>query len=288
MSLRFRDLPRVAEPLIAAAFASSQPRTLDPAHDLHPSGDSTPPSPIEPLRHGPLAATQSILYIIVIAMFVITFIAQPFRIPSESMEPTLLVGDFLLVNKQVTALPSSFSPLPAGTIRRGQIIVFRYPVDPSLHLVKRVIGLPGDRIHLRRGRVFVNDVSLVEPYAVYRSHQPDPYRDNFPRLQTADPDVDARWWIRMRSLVFSGELIVPPDSYFVLGDNRDNSEDSRYWGLVPRSSIVGQPVVVYFSLRERSGTADEDQEVTATTQPTAHPRSLSNIARWNRTLHLIR
>ncbi len=240
------------------------------------------------MRHGALLAAQSLLYIIVVAIFIITFIAQPFRIPSESMEPTLLVGDFLLVNKEATAPQSLLPVLPAARITRGEIIVFHYPVDPSLHLVKRVIGLPGDTIRLRRGRVFVNDAELTEPYAVYRSHQVDPYRDNFPRLQTADPDVNSGWWLRMRTLVHDGQLIVPPDSYFVLGDNRDNSEDSRYWGLVPRSSIVGQPIVVYFSLRDRA----EGSVEALPSSPRRGRRSLSStlvdLARWNRVFHVIR
>ena len=241
-----------------------------------------------PLRHGSLLAGQSLLYIIVVAIFIITFVAQPFRIPSESMEPTLLVGDFLLVNKQATAPSGRFSPLPPSSIHRGEIVVFRYPVDPSLHLVKRVIAVPGDIVHLHRGRVFVNDRELTEPYAVYRSHQFDPYRDNFPHLQTTDPDVDARWWIRMHTLVQDGQLVIPPDSFFVLGDNRDNSEDSRYWGLVPRSSIVGQPLVVYFSLRERSEAAAQTASPQHHPPPNSFSSRLLDLARWDRTLHLIR
>lgn len=236
-----------------------------------------------PVRQGFLAPLQSLLYLIGIAIFIITFVVQPFRIPSESMEPTLLIGDFLLVDKQAAAPSSALHLLPPTPITRGEIIVFRYPIDPSMHLVKRVIGLPGDHVRLHRGHVFVNGAELQEPYAVYRSHQPDAYRDNFPHLQTADPDVDSRWWIRMRSLVRDGELLVPPGSYFVLGDNRDNSDDSRYWGLVPRGSVVGQPIVVYFSLRDRAATA--------VSELTAH-RSVSDalvdLARWDRVFHRIR
>jgi signal peptidase I len=197
-----------------------------------------------------------------------TFTMQPFRIPSASMEPTLLVGDFLLVNKEIST--GRFPALaPANLIRRGDLIVFHYPVDPALHLVKRIVGLPGDRIRLRDGRVLIDGRALSEPYAFYLPSAPDSYRDDFPRMDRADPAVDSRWWIQMHSLVTNGELTIPPDSYFVLGDNRNNSEDSRYWGLVPRAAIVGKPFLVYFSLKEPAV-------------------SLTNLARWDRTLRIIR
>jgi signal peptidase I len=184
------------------------------------------------------------------------------------MEPTLLVGDFLLVNKEIST--GRFPALtPANLIRRGDIIVFHYPVDPAIHLVKRVIGLPGDRLRLRDGRVLIDGRALSEPYAFYLPSAPDSYRDDFPRLDRADPTVDSRWWVEMHSLVRNGELTIPPGSYFVLGDNRNNSEDSRYWGLVPRAAIVGKPFLVYFSLKEPAV-------------------SLTNIARWDRTLRIVR
>ena len=219
-------------------------------------------------HHSLLHAFQSLLYILVVALFIMTFTAQPFRIPSASMEPTLLVGDFLLVNKEIST--GRFPALaPANLIRRGDLIVFHYPVDPALHLVKRVIGLPGDRLRLRDGRVWIDGHALSEPYAVYRPSATDSYRDDFPRLDRADPAVDSRWWVQMHSLVANGELTIPPDSYFVLGDNRNNSEDSRYWGLVPRAAIVGKPFLVYFSLKEPAV-------------------SLTNLARWERTLRIVR
>ncbi len=273
MSPRPLPLARVAEPITSPVHPSALPTS--------PLATKRPPP-----RHGSLPALQSLLYLIAVAIFIITFVAQPFRIPSESMEPTLLVGDFLLVDKQAAALPSRLPILPPTPITRGEVIVFHYPIDASLHLVKRVIGLPGDRIRLHRGHVFVNGALLPEPYAVYRSHQLDPYRDNFPRLQTADPDVDSRWWIRMHSLIDDGDLVIPPNSYFVLGDNRDNSDDSRYWGLVPRGAIVGQPLVIYFSLRDRADSTD----LLNTHGP--HHRSVSNalvdLARWDRVFHLVR
>jgi signal peptidase I len=246
-------------------------------------------------KPGFVTATQSLLYLIVIAIFIITFCVQPFRIPSESMESTLLVGDFLLVDKQ-SASPNadgSAGLLPAAAIHRGDIIVFHDPVDATLHLVKRVIGLPGDHLRLHSGRVFINGRELVEPYAVYRPSPPDNFRDNFPRLQSADPEIDSHWWIRMRSLIDNGELIIPTGNYFVMGDNRNDSEDSRYWGFVPREAIVGKPLFIYFSLQqhESEDTPTLTQEALAENQRQQHSSkidSLVDFARWGRTFQVVR
>jgi signal peptidase I len=251
--------------------------------------------------HGFLHSIQSLLYLVVVALFIVTFCAQPFRIPSESMEPTLQVGDFLLVDKQVTpdlrqSLVGSTQPVgafakvlfaPNNVIHRGDLIVFHYPVDPTLHLVKRVIGLPGDRIYLRDDRVYINDHALDEPYALYSPSPADSYRDNFPRLQTADPGVDSPWWIRMHSLVAHGELSVPNGSYFVLGDNRNNSDDSRYWGLVPREAIVGKPFLIYFSLN-RAGTGAQAAHASTSSAGRQSGRDASTgLVRWNRSLRIV-
>lgn len=201
--------------------------------------------------HTLMHAAQSLLYIIIVAIFIITFAVQPFRIPSESMEPTLLVGDFLLVAKQQYPFPKDALPFPATPIKRGDVIVFHYPIDPSIHLVKRVIGMPGDHLRLHDGHVFINGQALVEPYAVYKPGPTDNYRDNFPWLANPDPDVASNWWIQMKSLVNRGELTVPPRSFFVLGDNRNDSEDSRYWGFVRRDEIIGRPLVVYFAMPQQ-------------------------------------
>jgi signal peptidase I len=245
-------------------------------------------------RSGTLPALQSLLHLIVIAIFIITFCVQPFRIPSESMESTLLVGDFLLVNKQVASsnTDSSAGLLPSAAIRRGDIVVFHDPVDSSLHLVKRVIGLPGDHLRLHSGQVYINGRPLSEPYAVFRPAPPDNFRDNFPRLQSADPEIDSRWWIRMRSLIDDGELIIPIGNYFVMGDNRNDSEDSRYWGFVPHEAIVGKPLLIYFSLQQH----DTDDTSTLTQQALADQRrqhpgkidSLVDFARWGRTFQIVR
>ncbi len=198
------------------------------------------------------------LVALVIALFVITFIVQAFRIPSGSMENTLLIGDYLLVDKTRFGPGGHWQPiLPYRGIRRGDIIVFRYPVDPTQHFVKRVIGLPGERIHLWHSHVYVNGRVLHEPYVVFKEHFPDEFRDNFPAGDRFNENVRAEWATRLRSAVQDGELIVPRGQYFVLGDNRDQSLDSRYWGFVPRENIIGRPLMIYFSMVQ-AGEDDDD------------------------------
>lgn len=245
-------------------------------------------------KAGVIPALQSLFQLIVIAIFIITFCVQPFRIPSESMESTLLVGDFLLVDKQVASpdTDDSATLLPSVAIRRGDIVVFHDPVDSTLHLIKRVIGLPGDHLRLHTGQVFINGHALAEPYAVYRPSPPDNFRDNFPRFESADPEIDSHWWIRMRSLIDNGELIIPTGNYFVMGDNRNDSEDSRYWGFVPREAIVGRPLFIYFSLQQHDG--DDTNALTQTAiadQRRQNPSkfdSLVDFARWGRTFQVVR
>lgn len=248
------------------------------------------------LYPSPLEALRSTLFLLVIAMFVLTFIVQPFRIPSESMERTLLVGDFLLVNKTIYGAPGHFSWLvPYHPIERGDIVVFHFPLNPSEHVVKRVIGVPGDRIHLKNGIVFRNGQPLAEPYVVDEPSYPDNYRDNFPAATYTDPDVDTHWWTQMDRDEVSGDIVVPTDSYFVLGDNRNHSRDSRFWGFVPRRDIVGRPFIIYFSLR-RPSTTDVPELTQATALPPQndkleHEGTLDKVvdfARWNRILRIVR
>lgn len=195
---------------------------------------------------GQMAASMARLT--VVALFVITFIVQPSQIPTGSMIPTLLVGDFVLVNKQVYAQPGHFRWLmPYRDPRRDDIIVFHYPIDPAQLLVKRVIALPGDRIHLHDGAVVLNGQILQEPFALYTPTGHSPYRDEFPNLQRADPAVEATWWIELRQRMRAGDLPIPQGRYFAMGDNRNNSQDSRFWGLVPRNALVGDPFLIYLS-----------------------------------------
>lgn len=275
---------------------------LNPTSRANEAAESTPnpyPQPPQVLlvathdSSATLSALQALCYIIVVAVFTVTLVLQPFRIPSASMEPSLLVGDFVLVTKRGPAPADWLSPFPSSAIHRRDIIVFRYPIDPSLHLVKRVIGLPGDRLRMRSGRVFINGTPMDEPYAVYDDVREDSFRDNFPHLESTDPDVDSHWWMQMHRLVDHGELKVPAGQYFVLGDNRNDSEDSRYWGLVPRSSIVGEPLLIYFSLRDPSGDAALAHDRNLPTRPERNqPRTLGEaiaaLARWDRFLHVVR
>ena len=156
---------------------------------------------------------RSLLSIIVIALFVLTFVVQPFRIPSESMERTLLVGDFLLVNKSVYGPPGAWHwLLPYEQVKRGDVIVFHFPLDPSDHVVKRVVGVPGDRIRLQNGVVCINGQKQNEPFAIFEGAYQDNFRDQFPAKLYTDPGVDTHWWMQMRHDVQNGELVVPPGS----------------------------------------------------------------------------
>jgi len=237
-----------------------------------------------------LATSQSLLTTVVIAVFVITFIVQAFQIPSESMENTLLIGDYLLVDKLRYGGGGIWDHLmPYRAIQRGDIIVFHYPVKPAQHFVKRVVGVPGDRIRLINRQVLVNGVPLQEPYVRHSSLIHDTYRDEFPRLNFQAQEVTNAWWQQMHKLVEDGQLIVPEDSYFVLGDNRDESLDSRYWGFVPRANIIGRPLVIYWSVRSVNDEVQFSSNAGDKLYHFAYVIShLPQITRWNRTLRLVK
>jgi signal peptidase I len=162
-------------------------------------------------------------------------------------------------------------------------------MSPQQHFVKRVIGVPGDRIRMKNKQVFVNGTPLPEKYVVYRSTGHDAYRDDFPRPELLNSQVEPLWWTQMRTLVRNGELTVPPGHYFALGDNRDESLDSRYWGFVPSENIIGRPLVIYWSVSNpgRVGQLAEnsdDRLVYFAYTVTHWVRDL----RWRRTLQRIR
>jgi signal peptidase I len=234
-------------------------------------------------------ALASLLQTIVVALFLLTFVLQPYLIPSESMERTLLVGDFLLVNRQVYAPAGRLTGwlMPYRDVSRGDIVVFHHP-EPHPFLVKRVVGVPGDHLRIIDDRVTVNGQPLKEPYAAFEPIPPDPFLENFPAKLYTNPEVDPVWWREMQGMTRNGELVVPEGQYFVLGDNRNHSKDSRFWGFVPRAQIVARPLVIYFSLN-RPSTTDFEQ---ASDDKLGHDRELSakltGFARWKRIFQVVR
>ncbi len=231
---------------------------------------------------------QSLLGTVVIAVFVITFIVQAFQIPSPSMENTLLVGDYLLVNKLCYGGGSVGDYfMPYRRVQRGDIVVFHYPVNPAQHFVKRVIGVPGDRVRLVNKQVLVNGVALKEPYAHFSRPANDLFRDSFPRLDVA-PGETPEWWVQLRKLVEDGQLIIPSGYYFVMGDNRDDSYDSRYWGFVPQANIIGRPLLIYWSVSGAEGEITAPSSVGDRLYHFAYVIThIFQITRWNRTLRLV-
>jgi signal peptidase I len=184
---------------------------------------------------------------ILILLFGTTTLVQAFIVPTPSMDTTVMVGDHLLVDKLSYAPPGSFARylLPYTDPKRGDIIVFRYPMDISQNYVKRVMGVPGDRIKVVDKVVYLNGKPLTEPYAQHVFPNLEPYRDNFPSEPRGPVYDRARQMLAEH--VVNGELVVPPESYFAMGDNRDNSLDSRYWGFVPRENIIGKPLLIFWS-----------------------------------------
>ena len=176
---------------------------------------------------------ESLVIAVILALFVRTWVFQAFKIPSGSMEPNLLIGDHLIVNKMSFAPAASGverALMPRREIRRGDIIVFKSPEEPDRDLIKRVIGLPGDRLELRRKRIYINDQPLDEPYVQF--------------LQAPVPDGPVRTGDLRETY---GPVTVPEGQFFMMGDNRDNSQDSRYWGFLPEPYVKGRALFIYFS-----------------------------------------
>jgi signal peptidase I len=193
---------------------------------------------------------DSLLVTVILALFGITFAVQAFKIPSQSMEETLLVGDHLLVNKFVFADTDGggLPLLPYRDVRRGDIIVFKYPFPPYQHFVKRVIGLPGDRLQIVDRQVYINGQPIDEPYKIHRARHASAITADFPPPEGSYYINVMRSWEKELDALREGDaLVIPPGKYFVMGDNRDNSQDSRYWGLVDRDNIIGRPLLIYWS-----------------------------------------
>ena len=220
---------------------------------------------------------ESIVIAVILALFIRTFVVQAFKIPTGSMEENLLIGDHLLVNKfvfgpTVTAIERTL--LPVGTIKRTEVIVFKYPEEPDRDFIKRVIGLPGEKVELKEKKVYINDKALDEPY-VHFLQPPGQQGSEFHEVTSFD--------VRERY----GPVTVPPNHYFVMGDNRDNSQDSRYWGFLPRENVKGKALVIYWSYEAEREDYVEDG-------PGAVIKGLVSVfahfftrTRWDRMFHQI-
>jgi signal peptidase I len=223
---------------------------------------------------------------IILLLFGTTNLVQAFVIPTGSMEDTLLIGDHLLVDKLAFSPygPVSKHILPYTDVKRGDIIVFRYPVDIQQTFVKRCIGVPGDHIKLVEKQLILNGHAVNEPYVYHKTEYIDSYRDNFPsepNVHVADSASEM-----LNSHMVDGEVVVPPGSYFAMGDNRDSSLDSRYWGFVPAANIIGKPLIIYWSY---------DAPTEALSRPMISLDHLLDLVqhfptktRWRRTFRLIR
>jgi signal peptidase I len=220
---------------------------------------------------------ESIVIAVILALFIRTFVVQAFKIPTGSMENNLLIGDHLLVNKMVYAPTASRlerAVLPIAQIKRGDVMVFKYPEEPDRDFIKRVIGLPGETIEIREKKVYINGKPLDEPY-VHFLQQPSSQSE---LSEVTSFDVRERY----------GPVTVPADQYFMMGDNRDNSQDSRYWGFLSRDLVKGRALVIYWSYE--AGREDYQE-----TGAGATLRGLGSVfvhfftrTRWDRMLHQIR
>ena len=211
--------------------------------------NTNPESPKNQKRHTVSEWAVTVLLL----LFGTTTIAQAFVIPTGSMQDTLLVGDHLLVDKLAYAPVGAISKhlLPYADPQHGDIIVFRYPADLNETLVKRLIGMPGDRLKIANGVVYRNGIRLNEPY-VYHKYEYQPALDNFPTPCCRPVKQELALAMQSDMLtqnVVNGEIVVPANHYFAMGDNRDNSSDSRFWGFVPRQNIIGKPLLIYWSYR---------------------------------------
>jgi signal peptidase I len=229
--------------------------------------------------------------VLVVGLFILTFVVQHFEIPSRSMENTLLVGDHVFVDRMTNAGHGPLSWLfPYHDLRRGQTAVFMTP-DPDeqgLYLVKRIIGLPGDHIRLHNGLVYLNGVAQNEPYVVVRNGDHREYRDEFPRAIYEEIGALAPgWYATLEKSIQNGEVVVPPGHYFAMGDSRDNSKDSRYFGFVPKENVIGRPLFIFWSFNVPEESAE----------PKAIPERIGSflntalhffsLTRWNRVFHLV-
>ena len=238
------------------------------------------PAPPVPYRKSTLREYfESIVIAVILALFIRTFVVQAFKIPTGSMENNLLIGDHLLVNKVVfgpTGSALERALLPMRDLRRGDIVVFKYPEDPERDFIKRVIGLPGETLEVKDKRVYINGAKapLDEPYVHYL--EPPSGAGQYQEITSYD--------LRERY----GPVKIPADKYFVMGDNRDNSQDSRYWGFLPRDYVKGRALMIYWSYE--SETADYQQTGIGSTIKDLFTvvTHFFTRTRWGRMFHVIR
>ena len=235
---------------------------------------------------------ESLLVTVILALFGTSFVVQAFKIPSPSMEKTLLVGDHLLVNKFIFGGRGQWYDkfMPYRELQRGDIIVFKFPYQDHPHFVKRVIGLPGDHLKVVDQQVYINGKPLNEPYVV---HDPtfgnDPLNYSFPPVgnQIFLSPVQPEWAHELSKYVVGDEIVVPAGKYFAMGDNRDHSLDSRYWGFVDRDAIMGRPFLIYWSIEANTsdyGESSFGQRIVGIFDTLLH---LPARTRWSRMLHTV-
>jgi signal peptidase I len=263
---------------------------------------TTPEAPEHEEHETALESLASICTVLAVGLFVMTFIFQNFEIPSASMENTLLIGDHVLVDRITLAPPAHWAPfVHHRDVRRGDVIVFLkpHPETPDLFLVKRCIGLPGDRIHLEHGIVYINGVAQNEPYAQMPRDDGDPedayipYRDDFPSdlpgiEAQAAANQAALWAVDLPNHVDNGDLVVPPGTVFAMGDNRTKSLDGRFWGFVPRENIVGRPMFVYWSFETPADQIDKSSFADRIGFMGHILIHIFDQTRWSRTFHVVR
>jgi signal peptidase I len=248
---------------------------------------AVPEKPVEDEKSTAREYLESLVVTVILALFGTTFLIQAFKIPSSSMEDTLLIGDHLMVDKVGYSPGGMWSwLLPYTDVERDQIIVFRYPLDPTTYFVKRIIGVPGDRIRLENKEVYRNGERLQQDFVVHKDSSFNNFRDSFPDFYAGAGFPE--WMEDYKNHVKNGEIVVPPGKYFAMGDNRDMSSDSRYWGFVPRENIVGKPLLLYWSFES---TSDDYREGGAGSYISRVAHVLMNFphkTRWGRMFNIIR